>query len=568
LLSTDELVRLADEAELRGDNAAREQLIQRAIKQGRGHSAARWHAGHVRDGNRWKTLEDYAADTNESIVLRRYRENRAVCFQQMPLEQAHIVMARWCRQKNLAQRERFHWLMVLERTPDQPEALAALKLTWADGRLWTPDELRQSRETQRASQQWSKRIAKLVERIERDPNSPQAHAALEQLRAIDDPAAIEGLLTEAATRSERLRLEVVAVLGRMNHHEAAGGLVSLSLGRNPFPAAYDEARAQLRRRPLAQTAPFLLACLHWPVELEQEFLASPSTLEYNTRIITEGPNARYIRESSRTMNYHPNTLRSDTFRRRYLRYLQLRPSVAARYQRRAEWDRMRTELANQSSEAVNRIVTELLSELSGEEVPTDPQACVEWWCDYNEVSRNGEKPVLRGERSVNRFVAGGQAYEIPFILSYSCFPRGTPVWTEIGLRPIEQLQPGDLVLSQDLDSGELTFKSVLQTTEREPAPVVRIRANDEDLTTTRGHPFWQTGRGWRMAKFLSAGDSLHGLHGSWPVQNVKELAPQPAFNLIVDRFHTYFVGRNAFLVHDNTFRRPTAARLPGYHGKQ
>ncbi len=67
-----------------------------------------------------------------------------------------------------------------------------------------------------------------------------------------------------------------------------------------------------------------------------------------------------------------------------------------------------------------------------------------------------------------------------------------------------------------------------------------------------------------MAKHLEIGDQLHGIHGA-PV--VEKIAPIPgeqeAYNLVIDGFNTYFVSGSAVLVHDNTFRKPTTARVPG-----
>jgi hypothetical protein len=146
----------------------------------------------------------------------------------------------------------------------------------------------------------------------------------------------------------------------------------------------------------------------------------------------------------------------------------------------------------------------------------------------------------------------------------SCFPRGTLIHTQAGLTPIEQIQAGDLVLAQRPDSGELAYKAVLQTTLRRPSPLVRIHVQNEAISATRGHPFWVAGRGWQMAKQLTTADRLHGLEGSWAIDRIEELPDDEAYNLVVHDFHTYFVGRQGLLVHDNTPRRPTTAVLPGY----
>jgi len=145
----------------------------------------------------------------------------------------------------------------------------------------------------------------------------------------------------------------------------------------------------------------------------------------------------------------------------------------------------------------------------------------------------------------------------------SCFLAGTPVRTEMGTVPIESIKPGDRVLAQDQDTGELAYKIVLTTTLRPPAKMLQINVGGDEIYTTLGHPFWVSGQGWRMAKQLKEGDLLHGLGGATPIKSVVPAGEHEAHNLVVDEENTYFVGRAGLLVHDNEFRKPTRATVPG-----
>ncbi len=78
----------------------------------------------------------------------------------------------------------------------------------------------------------------------------------------------------------------------------------------------------------------------------------------------------------------------------------------------------------------------------------------------------------------------------------SCFVPGTLIHTESGLAPIESIQIGDRVLSQDVETGELAYKPVLRTTVRESKDTRRIRSGSDELHCSPGHPFWVHGRGW------------------------------------------------------------------------
>jgi hypothetical protein len=137
------------------------------------------------------------------------------------------------------------------------------------------------------------------------------------------------------------------------------------------------------------------------------------------------------------------------------------------------------------------------------------------------------------------------------------------ILTKTGLRPVEALELGDLVLAQDVNSGELKYEPVIGKTVRPPSEILKISVDDEELRATRGHPFWVSGVGWRMAKELGDGARLHALKPSDGIRSIKSDGKAEAYNLVVAEFGTYFVGQHGFLVHDNTARRPTRAVLPG-----
>ena len=86
---------------------------------------------------------------------------------------------------------------------------------------------------------------------------------------------------------------------------------------------------------------------------------------------------------------------------------------------------------------------------------------------------------------------------------------------------------GDLVLAQDVDTGELAYKPVLGRTVRPPGPLLRFTIGRESLVSTAGHPFWVAGTGWRMAKELEGGAMLHGVTGSTRVEAVRDRRPGP-----------------------------------------
>jgi hypothetical protein len=141
------------------------------------------------------------------------------------------------------------------------------------------------------------------------------------------------------------------------------------------------------------------------------------------------------------------------------------------------------------------------------------------------------------------------------------------VWTKTGQQAIESLQMGDLVLAQNIETGEIAYKPVIARTVRPPSPILKLSLEGEDIFTTRGHPFWVAGVGWRMAKEIGDAAVLHAVTGSTRVGAVQEAGEAEAYNLVVADFNTYFVGETGVLVHDNTPRRPTHVTLPGLAAK-
>jgi hypothetical protein len=97
----------------------------------------------------------------------------------------------------------------------------------------------------------------------------------------------------------------------------------------------------------------------------------------------------------------------------------------------------------------------------------------------------------------------------------ACFPRGTLVHTDKGLVPIEQIKVGDLVLSQPEMTGELEYKPVVKTVQREDKTIVAVSyvidcegGTSYRLYPTGNHPFWVFDEGWRRADLLDSGARL------------------------------------------------------------
>jgi hypothetical protein len=137
------------------------------------------------------------------------------------------------------------------------------------------------------------------------------------------------------------------------------------------------------------------------------------------------------------------------------------------------------------------------------------------------------------------------------------------VWTPSGPVHIEELVIGDLVLAQSPHTGEVDFRPILAVTVGAPAPTQDLVLGKETIGATRGHRFWIPGQGWEMTKHLTPGKRLLTLKGSVELGSMRDGETVSCYNLVVEGFHTYFVGESRILVHDTTCPEAELASIPG-----
>ena len=135
-----------------------------------------------------------------------------------------------------------------------------------------------------------------------------------------------------------------------------------------------------------------------------------------------------------------------------------------------------------------------------------------------------------------------------------CFVAGTLVTTEDGQEPIEEIEVGDKVLSENELTGEVAVKTVTETYINETDELIHIGVNGETISATPSHPFYVDKLGWTLARSLKAGDVLVLSNGELVtvelVQHEILESPIKVYNFEVEDFHTYFVGENRVLVHN------------------
>jgi hypothetical protein len=207
--------------------------------------------------------------------------------------------------------------------------------------------------------------------------------------------------------------------------------------------------------------------------------------------------------------------------------------------------------------------------VTGKSFPPEQAPWRNWWNEVNERPVDDQPQAPERELVVTQSFAEAATLGVDSgtssigVSSHNCFASGTPVWTSRGLLAIDNIQLGDYVLSQSIETGELSYKPVVFRTLLPRTKAKLLRTSSETIHATTAHPFWVAGRGWTKVKGLSAGTPLRTVDGVVSLQETAEGGKTFAYNLEVADFGTYFVGRTGFLVHDNTAIRDLPRKAPG-----
>ena len=134
-----------------------------------------------------------------------------------------------------------------------------------------------------------------------------------------------------------------------------------------------------------------------------------------------------------------------------------------------------------------------------------------------------------------------------------CFVAGTMILTAMGLKAIETIQVGDQVIATNPDTFQTEEKTVVETYINKTTCIVKIIIQNEVICTTMNHPFYVKGQGFLAAGKLSMGDEImNASGGSYPVECVElEEKQETVYNFQVEDYHTYYVGENSVLVHND-----------------
>lgn len=567
--SAKDLVQEALNREIYGLDKERDNLLGRAVELEPAYPPARWHQGMVRYRGQWMMADDVAQYAPLDHKLSSYSDARS---RQPDNLDGNLRMANWCRQQQLTDQERAHLLRVLDLSPDNADVRARLGYRQLEGEWVDEGTVRGAQERQRAIQlalrKWTPRMEELRDQLA-DRSLKERQVAAKAIRTLDDPTAIPALEAVLSRHNREAAQLVVESLHGMRDQEAVNLLASMAVTSNWADVRSAAARG-LGERPHESFVPQMLDAMYTPLVTRTEVVpVQTGGLMYRHQFEREGKDERQV-------------LLLDTEYRR----VALVGGDRRETQARAWLDSLTTaasrELSvmeqNAATELLNTRIADALVTATGQQLPAVPQKWWDWWNQQNSVATQGSKQTRTTQRVAQYAVpdqgtladSGGssQGGRSALPQRVECFAAGTLVCTATGMVAIEKLRVGDMVLAQNVETGELAFKPVARTTVRPEEPLVEFRVDRDVFRTTEGHLMWISGQGWVKSKQLQSGMQAHTLTGGTAIdRSDAKVGKAETYNLSVVDFHTYFVGECRALSHDVTEQLPTLKVVPGLNDR-
>jgi hypothetical protein len=138
------------------------------------------------------------------------------------------------------------------------------------------------------------------------------------------------------------------------------------------------------------------------------------------------------------------------------------------------------------------------------------------------------------------------------------FANDTLVATADGPKPITAVEEGELIYAYNEATGKVGLYPVTAELAHLDRQIVTLVISGERIVTTPEHPFYTTANGWTPAGTLQVGDEIRRADsGVGTVQTIAVAErPQVMYNLTVADAHTFFVGTNQWLVHNQCNNSP------------
>jgi len=570
-------VRLALWCERHGLATERQKHLAIAVLKNPAHAAARGLMGSVASRGEWHSPEairdKMKADEQKSESLAEYRARRARTDNSAD---AHWKLALWCKAHGLDPEATVHLTIVTQLDPGREAAWKRLGYTKEARRWVTAEQLAAEKAAalaqKKADKHWTALLSRLRSSVESKARRPEA---LKALQGVTDPRSVPSVWTTFARGKAEEQTIAVQVLGQINSMGSTRAQAILAVAGKSAEVRRI-ATETLRRRDPRDIASLLVGLLRDP-----ELDADPILYHYSLSptgwdavgstgvLFVQGPRYDVLRTYPRAafiMFSDPSGL------------VPVLPSpgyeigvMRQREQQAADLAAIIGQILSESEEEVlaakhhvgqveelNAQLIRVLAATTGQNLGEEREAWRKWWAEEQGYTYDPPPPRPRQDLTLSdskpTFVSE---------VRIDCFAAGTPIHTLTGLRPIESVEIGDQVLTQDPRTGTLRYRPVVATVHSKPETVLKADLGQESIKATGIDRFWKVGQGWVMARDLKTGDVLRALGGVATAKSVENIGSEPVFNLKVMQAESFFVGERGMLVHDNSLVEPVLEPFDG-----
>jgi hypothetical protein len=602
-------VKLALWCESHGLNAERMKHLAQAMLSDPKNVTARGLLGMVAFGGRWESAdkigERVKADEQRTAKLAEYEGRRAKLIEKEAsvrnaearykaagrpesayavrlkgnhdLAQIHAKLGMWCEQNGLKPEAIAHFTTAVHLDPSRDSSWRHLGCVKHNGRWMSPEQAaadeKEEHEQRLANRRWEPLLKKWKNWLGDPASSAHRAEANELLASVTDPRVIPSVLkvfSMNGPESEQNRL--LQLLGQIDDPKSSRAVADLAVNTRS-EAVRQGAIEVLKKRPRRDYAGQLVEMIRGKIRHEVIPVTGPGStgalvldttrirmvLTYDTPAVFQ-PAASFRGYAGYDANGLPVIIQGRELERQIigpskLQQIEARTAVmiaeanlkAQVVQQRMAADLNEVEMANAQAEENNTRITPVLEVAAGAptDLKDDEEAWHVWWYDKLGYSYQSPPQVT--------LVQNASPSQLPPPYVTTCFVAGTPVRTLDGPKPIEAIQVGDQVLSQDATTGALGFQAVVFLHHNPPGKTLRVSLSDgESVVCSVYHRFWRANLGWAMARELKSGDTLRTLGGLVKVDKVEADTVQPLYNLDVSGPRSFFVGTSNVLVHDNT----------------
>jgi hypothetical protein len=533
-------------------NTQRAAALDDALALEKNYAPARWQRGEVFENGKWLTIDEAAKKHASHPYLKGYEKKRR---ESRDTEEGNWEVAVWCEQHSMWRQKYAHLCRVLELNPQNNSARVALgwrqtELGWISPEQVMAD-LRLGREEIASQQQFGGKVKEIVQNLT-SPKEAIVKNGEEELRKLSDPGAVIAIEQNMSSRSEPLALKAIGAISAIEHPAATRSLLRHAI-YHPQAKVRDQAAEHLVKREAQGWAPALLSLIRSEIalELRPDFSASGELIGLrhvfaqenrtsNDTLVSDHAYLQFVNthvvgtamRDGRSSRVWDSTLTNpidmdDTQTTIFATLLSIanhnervaqQQQVAQHARQAAISTAASVEQHNAAAKTINSRAFGIIDRYAGKKIGNKPTEYWDWWQTVKRWGASYRPNSVVYQQTGTASYRDYHGYRLT-PMTKICLVGSTIVSLQQGPKPIKQVRIGDLVYCKSVETGAISIAPVTGVSEsKELTQLLAIRLDGETIECSEGHEFFVSGKGWKKACDMKAGDTLHGIGQSAGLQ--------------------------------------------------